>query len=431
MAGEVVTLYAGQQPPESWDACVFIAGSMSGAGSSALPWQHEVIALLQERWAGDGRLVVLVSEPGSCVRDVAGDELTDWHGRALDVADVMIFWWPDDTDPRLMSSSLAAWNDTHRVVHGTPSGTSLSSYLVTYLHATSTATTLDDLVSTALDMIGAGARRAAGERDVPLTLWRTDSFQRWYSAQSAAGNTLLSARQVWTFSAGPGQTSLLYWALHVRIYVRAENRVKSNEVVISRPDISVIALYQRGATIDDTIIVLVREFRSPASTPDGFVHELPGGSTAGDTSALDQAITETDEETGLAIDAQRIRAHGSRQVAATMSAHHAYLFTAEITNDELDRLRLSQATPHGAGDTERTWPEITTFGELRERRLVDWATLGMIAEAVLDRSFLPRARPDWLLKALQNDAQQPVDQSELVTQRAWSSSAIYREQELQ
>ena len=66
-----------------------------------------------------------------------------------------------------------------------------------------------------------------------------------------------------------------------------------------------------------------------------------------------------------------------------MSAHHAHLFAAEITNEELARLRASQATPHGAGDTEQTWPEITTFGELRQRRLVDWATLGMIAQAAL------------------------------------------------
>lgn len=130
---------------------------------------------------------------------------------------------------------------------------------------------------------------------------------------------------------------LVYWALHVRIYVRAEERAKSNEVVISRPDISVMALYQRGATIDDTTIVLVREFRSPASTPDGLVPELPGGSAEAEASAVDQAITETEEETGLAIDVRRIREHGSRQLAATMSAHHAHLFAAEITDEELIR----------------------------------------------------------------------------------------------
>lgn len=368
MAGEVIALSAGQPPPDSWDACILVSAFGSDPGASAAPWQAEVVALLRERWAGDGRLVVFLGEPGG----------------PRDLADVIMFWWPSDVDPRLVSESLMAWGDSHRAVHGTPAGTWLSDQLSRYAdrHPNAVAATLDDLVDIVLGRIGTGARRAAGERDVPLDVWRTSSFQRWYSAQAGAGNTLLSARLVWTFSAGPDQGMLVYWALHVSMYVRAEDRVKSNEVVISRPDISAMALYQRGATIDDTVVVLVREYRSPASTPDGFVHELPGGSGAAESSALDQAIAETAEETGLAIGPHRIRAHGSRPLAATMSAHHAHLFSAEITGEELSRLRASQAKPHGAGGTERTWPEIITFGELRRQPLADWATLGMIAEAV-------------------------------------------------
>jgi hypothetical protein len=72
--------------------------------------------------------------------------------------------------------------------------------------------------------------------------------------------------------------------------------------------------------------VLLREFRSPVSTPDGLVHELPGGSAAPESDALDQAITETEEEAGLTMEVQRIRSHGSRQLTATMSAHRAQLF---------------------------------------------------------------------------------------------------------
>jgi ADP-ribose pyrophosphatase YjhB (NUDIX family) len=389
--GEIITIYAGEQPPESWDACLLLGGSAPGGSSAATPWQPEVIALLRERWTGSGRLVVFVPELRSGARNDPDAELTDWYDHALDIADVVLFWWLDDTDPRLVSTSLAAWNDSQRMVHGTPSHAPQSRYLVKYAdgHAMSTAATLDGMVSTVLDKIGFGAPRTAGERDVPLPVWRTDSFQRWYSAQTSAGNILLGARQVWTFSTEPRKRLLLYWALHVRVYVRAEGRIKSNEVVISRPDISVVALYHRGSTIDDTTIVLVREFRSPASTPDGLVHELPGGSGIAKEDVLDQAVRETEEETGFAIDVQRIRAHGSRQLAATLSAHHAHLFAAEITGVELARLRTIQSTPHGAGDSELTWVEITTFSEIRENRLVDWATLGMIAEAVLDRSPLP------------------------------------------
>lgn len=393
MAGEVTAVQAGQQPPESWDASILIAGPVPSSSSAATPWQPEVIALLRERWASDGRLVVFVPgvpEPGGD-RDNATRELIDWYDRAVDVADVVMFWWPDVADPRLMSTSLVAWNDSQRVVLGTPSHLPQSHYLLKYAdrHAISTATTLAGIVSAALSKIGSGARRRAGEREVPLPIWRADSFQRWYAAQAAAGNTLVGARQVWTFSAGPRQRFLLYWALHVRVYVRAEDRVKSNEVVISRPDISTVVLYRRGATMDDTIIVLVREFRSSASTVDGFVHELPGGSGSAEVGAVEQALRETEEETGLAIDVQRIQAYGSRQVAATMSAHHVHLFAAEITSDELAKLRATRLTPHGAGDSEQTWTDITTFGEIRENSLVDWATLGMIARVVLNSNGLP------------------------------------------
>src|SRR5258708_3293070 len=95
---------------------------------------------------------------------------------------------------------------------------------------------------------GPGARRPGGQRHVPLLLWRTASFQRWYCAQAAAGNALLSARVVWTFRVGPTRRSAFYWAAHVQVHVAAENRVKANEVVISRPALSVLALYRPGAT---------------------------------------------------------------------------------------------------------------------------------------------------------------------------------------
>jgi len=382
MSGEVITVYPGQQAPGSWDGCILIHASA--------PWAAGAIALLRRQWTGEGRLVVFAAGPRDQTGDdQAGDDparLARWHDFAFAAADVVLRWWPDELQARSVPGSLAACRDDQRVVHGAPPDAPYRRYLLEYAdrHALSAAATPADMARAALAKIGPGARRTGGEREVPLPVWQADSFQRWYSAQVSAGNTLLGARQVWTFSTGPGRGLLIYWALQARVRIRAEDRVKSNEVVISRPDISVMALYRRGRTADDTAVVLVREFRSPAATPDGFVHELPGGSGDSGADARDQAAAETAEETGLTIDIRRIRAHGSRQVAATVSAHRAHLFSAEITEDELARLRAPQRTPHGAGETERTWPEVTTFAEIRTNRLVDWATLGMIAEALLD-----------------------------------------------
>ncbi|MGI5325625.1 hypothetical protein [Actinomadura nitritigenes] len=273
-----------------------------------------------------------------------------------------------------------------------------------------------------MDTDGMKASMTGGERDVPPEIWCTPSFQRWYTAQRDAGNALLGARPVWTLSVNGEPGAVFFWALHVRMQVAAEDRTKDNEIVISRPDVSVVALYRPGPSLDETTVVLVREFRSPASTPDGYVHELPGGSSPAQaarpaqaasltkatnpTGAADpaevadsaetggvalpveplaQAVDELVEETGLRIDAGRFRAHGSRQVAATVSAHHAHLYSAEITDDELAWLRTQRDRPHGVdGDSERTWVEIATFGEIRAARLVDWATLGMLIEALFE-----------------------------------------------
>ncbi len=229
--------------------------------------------------------------------------------------------------------------------------------------------------------------------DIPPEIWHAASFQRWYQAQSRVGNSLEGAEVLWSFRAGSGTDAPIFWAMRVAVRIAVEDRVKSNEFVISRPDSSAVALYcptpastpASGSisALDDTIVVLVREFRSPASTPDGFVHELPGGSGPSEDPHV-QAVTELEEETGFKIDPQRLRTHGSRQVAATLSAHHTHLFSAPITEAELTQLRELQQTVHGDGPVEQTWIEIATFGEIRRERLVDWSTLGMLAQALLD-----------------------------------------------
>jgi hypothetical protein len=225
-----------------------------------------------------------------------------------------------------------------------------------------------------------GASREAVEANVPSEIAGTESFRRWHQAQRAAGNVLEAVDTLWSFRAEDKVAD--FWAMRVAIRVAAEDRVKSNEVVISRPDLSAVALYRPADTLDETTVVLVREFRSTARTSDGFVHELPSGSGAG-SDRLTQAVAEMEEEVGFRLDPTRLRVHRSRQAAATQSTHHVHLYSAEITDAELTFLH-GQTEAHGVGGTERTWVEISTFGNIRRGSQVDWATLGMLTQALLD-----------------------------------------------
>jgi ADP-ribose pyrophosphatase YjhB (NUDIX family) len=381
MPRAVVKVGIDQEVPAAWDACLlFWPASFEDDFAAVVA---EILALVRMRWTGDGVVVVLSPE-----QDSSSVALTDWYEWARGIADVIMVWWPPTARrfPDLLASGYLA-----RVVYGVPPETTAAVQISRYAekHAIPVSSTAEGMVSAVIEAIGSGAERSGGERDVPLTIWRSPSFQRWYSAQTSAGNTLLSARLVWAFGTPEASPTLIYWALHVRLYVRGEDRVKSNEVVLSRPDISSILLYRPATKLDETTIVLVREFRSPATTPDGNVHELPGGSGSPQLGALSQAVSEAQEELGLAIDAKRLRSHGSRQLAATVSAHHAELFAAEITEAELKELRRLASAHHGASETERTWIEITTFGEIRANRFVDWATLGMLTQVLLDSNGPP------------------------------------------
>ncbi|GGM92758.1 hypothetical protein GCM10010106_46200 [Thermopolyspora flexuosa] len=381
MRGDVLVVHETEKPPESWAAAVLLT-EHPDPSADAPPWQEEAIRLLRDRWAGPGRLVVFAGGRRgfpSAAPEHAEGWASDWRGTALAHSDVVICRSPGGGCP----AGVAGWgagHDSGRIVLRVPARPAAGE------RPEPGGPEVADAVTAALAHLGTGAERTGVQRQVPLPIWRTDSFQRWYGAQRAAGNTLLAARPVWSLRIGADRRLVFYWALHAVVHVTAEDRVKDNEVVISRPDIATAVLYVPGATIDDTEIVLVREFRTAASTPDGFVHELPGGSSMRTTDPRSLVACEVREETGLHLDPGRFRAHGSRQLTAPMSAHHAHLFSAEITPEELEVIRGLADVPQGvAAESERTWPEIATFRRIRTERLVDWATLGLIVQALTDR----------------------------------------------
>ncbi|MFT4974700.1 MAG: 8-oxo-dGTP pyrophosphatase MutT (NUDIX family) [Myxococcota bacterium] len=388
-------VYAKQPRPEQWASSIFLAGPTPR--SAEVPsWRPAALRALEQ--AGfDGVVFVPEDEDGE-FRGSYLDQVS-WERDALHASDVILFWVPRQLDvmPAFTTNvEFGTWASSGKIVLGFPEGAPKCRYLgwLAGEHGAPVCHTLNKTVQAAINLIGPPAVRTGGARLVPLQVWRTPAFQAWLAAQQVAGNRLDHARLLWSFQ--PSRATMPFaWIVKVSVWVEAEQRHKSNEWVFARSDMSAVVLH--GPRQDDwreTEIVLVREFRAPVRTADGFVHELPGGSTYDPSHSPRQvAAEEVSEEVGLTLSADRLVAAGSRQLAGTLSAHHGHAFSAALSAEELDALRRSEAdgTVFGVGDSERTTVSIRTVGELLTDQRIDWSTLGMVLSIFSPAAASPAA----------------------------------------
>lgn len=375
-------VYVGEDAPLRIRKSIFLAGP-TPRSESVKSWRPEALEIL-EGMGYDG--VVFTPEFRDEKQGIGYAERTEWEERCLSMSDCILFWIPRnmETMPALTTNSeWGMWCDSGKVVFGAPKEADSISYQKYYAEKffVPASSTLEDTIKSAIDMIGDGDWRVDGERDVPFYVWKSNSFQGWYRTLASAGNRLDGARVKWVCRVGKNKEHIFCWALHVDVYVSKEKRNKVNEIVISRPDIATIIMYRKDMILENSDIVLIREFRSPVSNSSGFVWELPGGSSLKPSqNAIDVIADECFEEAGLRIDDPgRIRIHEARQLAATFSAHKAFLFSMEIEEKELEYLRLQKDIPHGnMADSEMTYVEVVKLGDVLNGDLVDWSVLGMI-----------------------------------------------------
>jgi 8-oxo-dGTP pyrophosphatase MutT (NUDIX family) len=373
-------VYARTEPPEAFTRAIFLAGPTPR--SREVPsWRPRALELLAER-GFDG--VVFVPEDQGGGMSGGYTPQIEWEEACLNLADCVAFWVPRELEamPAFTTNvEWGVWCGSGKAVFGAPPAAPKTRYLRHYAEKLGVpqAETLEGTLDAALALLGEGALRRGGEREVPLYLWRQEGFQAWYRAQRAAGNRLDGARLEWRCLSGPKRRSLFCWALRVNLHIPAEGRNKRSEVIVTRPDVSAVLAYHRGAGPGDARVVLVREMRSAALTSDGMVHELPGGSSPhGVQDPRQIAAEELQEETGIRLAASRFVAHPARQIAPTMLTHRAHLFSVELSLEELRAFEAEEGVQHGEGSSERTYVELRRVSELLASPDVDWSTLGMI-----------------------------------------------------
>jgi 8-oxo-dGTP pyrophosphatase MutT (NUDIX family) len=386
-------IYAGEEMPEKVVKSIFLAGPTPRNKEEQSSWRPLALDFL-DRMRYDG--VVFIPEPRDGEFKLNYDDQVSWEEKYLNIADCIVFWVPRDIEldskgyPKMAGFTtnveFGAWADSGKIVFGAPPNATKNGYLKHYSekYNVPVSESLGETLVHAVAMLENGAERTGGERHVPLFVWKLDSFQNWYKAQTEAGNRLDGAELLYTFR--PRFKSFVFiWVMKVKVFVTSENRFKENEFVLTRPDISSVLLYSevespQGDGIVDYEVVLVKEFRSPSSTKDGFIRELPGGSSfKKEDDAMKVAAEEVHEETGFLIDPSRLEKVAGRQVAGTFSAHKSHLFKAHLTFEEMNWFKGQDGIMHGnIADSEQTFIEVHNVYDLAQNNLVDWATLGQI-----------------------------------------------------
>jgi 8-oxo-dGTP pyrophosphatase MutT (NUDIX family) len=420
-------VYAKQEPPARWTHAIFLAGP-TPRDSVTPSWRPEALKLLEEM-GYEG--VVFVPEQDDGQWKGSYTDQADWEKLGMELADRIVFWVPRDlrTMPAFTTNvEFGRYVDSGKAVLGHPEDAPKTRYLdwlagdaspeVPIFH------TLESTLKAAIqgwngdsEESGKVQSRSGGERYVPLHIWGTPMFQAWYDALKMAGNRLDEAEVLWSFSM-PKTNKVFAWVLWVKVWISSEERFKENEWVFARTDVSTVVLYRRPGTEDadpllDTEVVLVREFRSPARTEDGFIRELPGGSSTDDKSPLEVAKAEVKEETGLDLrtaavrktsallrEASRRQIHaqtglilakerfqdiGHRQAVGTLSPHHIFAFAVELDETEMGqakKLAESEETQGVEEDTELTYLEVTTVRDILSEPSTDWTTLGLLFRAL-------------------------------------------------
>ena len=385
-------IYAQEEFPAFVNKSIFLAGP-TPRDDETPSWRPEAISYLRQHGYNG---TIYIPEPRTKQRYKDYDKQFEWEHKALDRADIILFYIPRDLSPNINGHPKMAalttnieyglYADSNRLVVCIPEdkiNVSSNKYIQNccFERQTPFYTSLDEALNKVVKTLGTGADRYNGECCVPLLIWENEQFQNWYQAQKLVGNELKYLKCNYTFVM-PKARLLFLWICHVEVFIKAENRIKSNEFVLSRSDISSVVMYYPGKTLDDTYIVLVKEFRSPCDNNECMVYELPGGSSNSQKPPIEVAADEIKEETGIVIDKNRLQLIDTRQAAATLSAHKIHAYKVELTTDEFNMIKSMEGSIHGLEeDTERTYLVIKSLDEILSNNLLDWANIGMIMSA--------------------------------------------------
>jgi len=372
-------VYAQEKFPNEVTKSIFLAGPTSRENKRT-QWRLDAIDILNNL-NYDGTLFIPEIINGKFNNKY--DEQVEWESNAMNRADIIVFYIPRDKDNLALTTNVefGEWYKSGKIVVGFPKDSIHNSYIQNKAESEKLTihNTLEDTLKEAVNIIGDGAYRKDDLTLIPLEIYKTNNFQKWYNAQHNVGNKILMSKYQYIYKALPDKKFLFLWILYMKIYIKAEDRIKGNELVISRPDISSVLMYLPNKNLMKTKIILVKEFRNPVKNSDCFTYELPGGSSKISDDPLLIMKNEIKEETDLDIDKSRIIQEQTRQCTSTLNTYSSHLFSVKLTNDDISQINKSMKNTHGViEDTEKTYVLFETLENILDNELVDWSNVGMI-----------------------------------------------------
>jgi len=384
-------VYAQDKQPDQFSKSIFLAGP-TPRSPNVQSWRPEALEILKSL-NYDG--VVFTPEfkekrPSEYINQI------DWEQKCRNMSDIVVFWIPRNLETLPAFTTNVEFGEDYKsgkIIYGRPNDAPNCRYLDTLYNQqyyTKPENTLYDTLVKAIGNLNNGQVRSVGERCIPLNIWNTPQFQSWITSHKKVGNVLHDAKVLNTTYVVKGKY-LFYFQILVNIWIESEKRYKKNEFFVSRTDISTIVGYYKPKdmkSINETKILLIKEFRSPVRNEHGFVFECPGGSTfKNNQDILQVASDELFEETGLKVPKDRFQYKTSKQICATVSSHYCHCFSVELNDDEWNYVEENAKSNKvfGADDNEKTYLVASSLQEIRENKnvSVDWSMTGIIYDAIL------------------------------------------------
>lgn len=159
-------------------------------------------------------------------------------------ADLIVFWVPRELSRMPAFTTNIEFGedyDSCRCLYGRPAGSPKNRYLDVRWQEVSGGvphTSLRDLLTEGVDLVGKGALRRGAERDVPIGIWRSPAFTSWYDALRASGHVLRAFRLRYALPLGKRHPAspVLGFLTEAALARAGEDRVPASALFLAQPE---------------------------------------------------------------------------------------------------------------------------------------------------------------------------------------------------